>query len=300
MSNLKHGHIPDNFYLDSSSAKPSERLWQLWPGRNRFFCDGRLMLGPRADKMPLIVTYLLLVVFPFLEMLIVFPHLWAEVHPLIPVITFYLWVASIVLSLLVSFKDPGIIPRKSIFKLIGEVPEEYFYEGSMTEKKLKVCKTCEIFRPDRSHHCQVCDNCVVFFDHHCRYLNNCIGGRNYCYFVALVIHLPALGLNMLSCAILYVFFTNNEESALLDIGSRGALLWITVVIGIVTLMITVLVVVLCLFHMSLYCNGKTTKEFIRGIISNDKGSVSIKITKQFNPRQTILPVLIKIEGVNNG
>lgn len=32
---------------------------------------------------------------------------------------------------------------------------------------VKWCKTCQIWKPNRTHHCRVCDACVLKMDHHC-------------------------------------------------------------------------------------------------------------------------------------
>lgn len=46
----------------------------------------------------------------------------------------------------------------------------------------KMCHTCKILRPPRSHHCSVCSRCVLDFDHHCIWTNNCIGRNNLLWF----------------------------------------------------------------------------------------------------------------------
>ncbi|KAI6229915.1 Palmitoyltransferase [Aphelenchoides fujianensis] len=41
-----------------------------------------------------------------------------------------------------------------------------------------VCETCMIVRPERSHHCGVCDRCTPRLDHHCVVLHKCIHYKN--------------------------------------------------------------------------------------------------------------------------
>jgi hypothetical protein len=51
------------------------------------------------------------------------------------------------------------------------------------------CKKCEITRPPRTHHCSICQRCVIRFDHHCVWMNNCIGYNNYRQFLLVLFYL---------------------------------------------------------------------------------------------------------------
>ena len=53
----------------------------------------------------------------------------------------------------------------------------------------RFCQKCEFRKPDRCHHCSMCNSCVLKMDHHCPWLANCIGFRNQKYFVLFLIHL---------------------------------------------------------------------------------------------------------------
>lgn len=62
----------------------------------------------------------------------------------------------------------------------------------LVEKKrtgeVRHCKWCLKYKPDRCHHCRICNICVLRMDHHCQWVYNCIGLRNYKYFFLLLVY----------------------------------------------------------------------------------------------------------------
>ncbi|KAE8284509.1 Palmitoyltransferase ZDHHC16B [Larimichthys crocea] len=59
----------------------------------------------------------------------------------------------------------------------GHPPKDKIHIPSVS-----ICKKCITPKPPRTHHCSICNTCVLKMDHHCPWLNNCVGHFNHRYF----------------------------------------------------------------------------------------------------------------------
>ncbi|XP_046835712.1 palmitoyltransferase ZDHHC16A isoform X1 [Vespa crabro] len=62
------------------------------------------------------------------------------------------------------------------------VPAGYPPQGGLIPEAVSICKKCIKPKPPRTHHCSICNKCVLKMDHHCPWLNNCVGHYNHRYF----------------------------------------------------------------------------------------------------------------------
>lgn len=51
------------------------------------------------------------------------------------------------------------------------VPAGYPPQGGLIPEAVSICKKCIKPKPPRTHHCSICNKCVLKMDHHCRILN---------------------------------------------------------------------------------------------------------------------------------
>ncbi|XP_037737756.1 palmitoyltransferase ZDHHC18 isoform X3 [Chelonia mydas] len=236
-------------------ARAPRRKWEAFPGRNRFYCGGRLMLARHSGVFALTLGLILA--------------------------TSGLFFAFDCL-LQTSFRDPGILPRATpseaadLEKRIDSMGTSTYRPPARTMEvvinkyvvKLKYCYTCKMFRPPRTSHCSVCDNCVERFDHHCPWVGNCVGKRNYRYFYAFILSLSFLTAFIFACVVTHLTLRSQGSGFVTTLKATPA---------------SVLELVICFFsvwsilglsgfHTYLVASNLTTNEDIKGSWSNKRGS----------------------------
>ncbi|XP_024394248.1 protein S-acyltransferase 8 [Physcomitrium patens] len=259
-----------------------KRVYQVWKGSNRFFLCGRLVFGP--DVRSLGVTVFLIVAPAVCFCVFVGRHLLHHFDNnggiAIVAVTVINTAYVLVLLLLTSGRDPGIIPRNTH----PPEPEEDFDPstspadwGGQTPRlrlprtkdvtvngvvvKTKYCDTCMLYRPPRCSHCSICNNCVLRFDHHCPWVGQCIGQRNYRFFFMFVSSTSLLCVYVFAMCALYI-------KILMDEGGRTVLKALSKSPASIVLMAYTFICVwfvggLTVFHLYLIGTNQTTYENFR-------------------------------------
>uniref|UniRef100_A0AAA9T7L1 Palmitoyltransferase n=1 Tax=Bos taurus TaxID=9913 RepID=A0AAA9T7L1_BOVIN len=260
----------------------ARRKWEVFPGRNKFFCNGRIMMARQTGVFYL--TLVLILVTSGLFFAFDCPYLAVKITPAIPVVGGILFFFVMGTLLRTSFSDPGVLPRATPDEAAdlerqidiangtssgGYRPpprtKEVIINGQTV--KLKYCFTCKIFRPPRASHCSLCDNCVERFDHHCPWVGNCVGKRNYRFFYMFILSLSFLTVFIFAFVITHVILRSQQAGFLNALKDSPA----SVLEAVVCFFSVWSIVGLSGFHTYLISSNQTTNEDIKGSWSNKRG-----------------------------
>jgi len=171
---------------------PSRIDRQSFAGRSVLIPGTPFVLGPKSELGHFAATMALVATLGWLWFLQLVPLLpqdeWTLLKRVGPLL-YALGTGSLVVA---GTSNPGVLPRSGLGPpdLLAALPRPWIDEFTGLPKarnlsldgtvlRQKWCRTCSIYRPPRSKHCAICDNCVLRFDHHCGFLGTCIGMHNY-------------------------------------------------------------------------------------------------------------------------
>ncbi|XP_060721775.1 palmitoyltransferase ZDHHC18-B isoform X1 [Tachysurus vachellii] len=277
-----HTAAPSSPCLEQKPTR-IKRKWEVFPGKNRFYCDGRIMVARQSGVLPL--TMGLILITSGLFFVFDCPFLVKHLTGCIPVIGGVLFVFVVISLLQTSFSDPGILPRATpeeaadIEKQIDNPngctssyrPPPRTKEVVINQRvvKLKYCFTCKIFRPPRTSHCSLCDNCVERFDHHCPWVGNCVGKRNYRFFYMFIVSLSFHTAFIFGCVTTHLALRSQDGRGLvfaLQASPASALELVVCFFSVWSIL------GLSGFHTYLVAANLTTNEDIKGSWSGKNGN----------------------------
>ncbi|KAH7873560.1 DHHC palmitoyltransferase-domain-containing protein [Lentinula edodes] len=194
------------------------RKWQLHPSRNKFFLNGRMLTGGDSPW-AFIASFSVLCAIAGIWFGTTCRWWWLQEGAggkVLVCVAGYLTLIVITSMLKTAFTDPGILPRNldpdppypstspSDGGVRAPMPRDLKVRADIV--RVKYCPTCKIYRPPRSSHCKMCDNCVDGCDHHCQWVNNCIGRRNYTTFFVLLLTATLTLFLVIATSVAHLYF----------------------------------------------------------------------------------------------
>ncbi|KAJ8955603.1 hypothetical protein NQ318_001433 [Aromia moschata] len=282
---------------DTSVEMAQERItrkWEVFQGRNRFYCNGRLMTAPNSGVF--LLTVFLITLTSTLFFIFDCKYLAENVTIAIPIIGGLLFLFTMSSLLRTSLSDPGIIPRATTeeaayvekqIEVTNSANSPTYRPPPRTKEvlvkgqtiKLKYCFTCKIFRPPRASHCSLCDNCVDRFDHHCPWVGNCVGRRNYRFFYMFIVSLAFLAVFIFACAVAHLILITKDNRQFLDAIKESPP---SVIVAIICFFSVWSILGLAGFHTYLTTSNQTTNEDIKGSFTSKRGQESFNPYSQGN------------------
>lgn len=136
---------------------------------------------------------------------------------------------------------------------------EGYNDGNLLVKSTgerRFCRKCQIPKPDRAHHCSLCNVCILKMDHHCPWLGGrCVGLHNYHSFLLFLLYttLLCIYVTIFTSSVLFGDIPSSRQIAELTVVNWALLCLVGFIFG------------LCvggfgIHHLFLCCRNRTTIE----------------------------------------
>ena len=258
MKNNNNKNINHSHHLSEENSETIDLAKEY--GNNKLWCSNSFLTGIKFYNM--IFSFIIYSI-PYILMLSILIKTHDNKSPIFPIIiSSLLYIVSIFAMFRGGCTEPGILTRQN---------HHYYYSTNKPIVKWVVnghiitynyCYTCSLFRPPRTSHCALCDNCVLRFDHHCQWLGTCIGRRNYKFFYLLIsiINLSAL-FQISYCVYLIVFQCKNSDAK--DEYNKLIIIGMSFLIFYDVLFVVFFLGKLWIIHTYLIFNNSTFYEYIK-------------------------------------
>lgn len=88
----------------------------------------------------------------------------------------------------------------------------------------------QLFQPDYTKHCKLCDVCVQDYDHHCLFLNRCIGQANHRLFLFFILSMVIGHLLFVVTATSYLYNKMSASNLSSWLTFLGGEFWVTAIV----------------------------------------------------------------------
>ncbi|KAH8741088.1 hypothetical protein FG386_001640 [Cryptosporidium ryanae] len=85
------------------------------------------------------------------------------------------------------FQNNNKTGNESVVKFPHNKEEESFIFDEDNYVGLKECTKCGALKYPRTHHCSICNRCILNMDHHCPWIGQCVGLHNRKYFILFLV-----------------------------------------------------------------------------------------------------------------